>query len=484
MIKSIIDKYKAIPVQIKASFWFLICAFLQRGISLITTPVFTRLLSTAEYGQYSVFNSWLSIVTVFVSLNLYSGVYVQGLVKFEDNKKAFASSLQGLCLTLVAVWMVVYLLFQDFWNGLFELTTVQMLAMLIMIWTSSVFSFWSVEQMVNSKYQILVLVTLLVSLIKPILGILLVIYAEDKVTARILGILLVEMVAYTPFFFLQMRRGKQFYSGKFWKYALGFNIPLLPHYLSMTVLNSADRIMIGRMVGESEAGIYNLAYSISMIMMMFNTALMQTIEPWLYRKIKVKKVADISKVAYPAFLLIAGVNIMLMFFAPEVIKMFAPVEYADAIWIIPPVAMSVFFMFLYTFFAVFEFYYEKTKYITLATMIGAVVNILLNAIFIDIFGYYAAGYTTLVCYMLFTLFHYCFMKKLCKIHLENAQVYNERILLIIVVSFLFMGFMCLFTYQNIYVRYSLVLLFGFIAFIFRKKIIQGVLGILNIKEKK
>lgn len=484
MIKSILDKYKAIPVQMKASFWFLICAFLQRGISLITTPVFTRLLSTEEYGQYSVFQSWLSIVTVFVSLNLYSGVYVQGLVKFEDNKKSFSSSLQGLCLTLVAIWMIIYLLFQDFWNALFGLTTVQMLAMLIMIWTSSAFSFWSVEQRVNSKYQILVAVTLFVSLIKPILGILLVIYAEDKVTARILGILLVEMVAYTPFFFLQIRKGKQFYSKTIWKYALGFNIPLLPHYLSMTVLNSADRIMIGRMVGESEAGIYNLAYSISMIMMMFNTALMQTIEPWLYKKIKEKKVADISKVAYPAFVLIAGVNIILMFLAPEVISIFAPAEYADAIWIIPPVAMSVFFMFLYTFFAVFEFYYEKTKYITLATMIGAIANIILNAIFIDLFGYYAAGYTTLVCYMLFALFHYCFMKVLCKKHLENEQVYETSKLLMIVGSFLAMGLMCLFTYQNIYVRYSLVLLLGLVAFILRKKIIRGVFGILNIKSKK
>ena len=89
-------------------------------------------------------------------------------------------------------------------------------------------------------------------------------------------------------------------------------------------------------------------------MILFNTALLQTIEPWLYKKIKSKSIKDIEKVAYPAFLLIAGVNILLLVFAPEVVSIFAPTAYHDAIWVVPPVAMSVYFMFAYTFFAVFE----------------------------------------------------------------------------------------------------------------------------------
>ena len=79
----ILEKYKNLPMQVKASFWFLICAFLEKGISIITTPIYTRLFNTAEYGEYSVFTSWLGIMTIFVSLNLFSGVFSQGLVKFE-----------------------------------------------------------------------------------------------------------------------------------------------------------------------------------------------------------------------------------------------------------------------------------------------------------------------------------------------------------------------------------------------------------------
>lgn len=77
-MNKLIQKYKTLPVQVRASAWFLICSFLQKGISMITTPIFTRLLTTQEYGEFNVFNSWLSIVTVFVTLNLYNGVFTRG----------------------------------------------------------------------------------------------------------------------------------------------------------------------------------------------------------------------------------------------------------------------------------------------------------------------------------------------------------------------------------------------------------------------
>lgn len=479
-----IKKYKSIPVQVRASAWFLICAFLQKGISAITTPIFTRLLTTTEYGQYSVFNSWMNIATVFVSLNLSSGVFTQGLVKFEGTRKRFVSSFQGLCLTLVLVWTVIYLLFCNFWNRIFELTTVQMLAMLLMIWTSTAVSFWSVEQRVDLKYRRLVLVTVSMSIAKPVIGIILVVHATDKVTVRILGLAFVELIVCVGCFCVQMWRGKTFFDWKIWKYALLFNIPLIPHYLSTTVLNSADRIMISKMIGEDAAGIYSLAYSVSLIMTMFNTALLQTIEPWLYQKIKAKQMDALPKVAYPAFVLIAGINIVLIAFAPEVVAIFAPAEYYDAIWIIPPVAISGYFTFAYTFFAVFEFYYEKTGYISAATMVGAVLNILLNYVFIRLFGYYAAGYTTLFCYILYAVFHYWFMTRVCREYMGNVKVYNIKILLGITGVFMMAGFFFLLTYENVVLRYGLVGVLAVCMIVLRKRIVYAMKQIILIRSRK
>lgn len=482
MLKKILNKYKSLPISVKATIWFFVCTFLQKSLTFITTPIFTRLLSTEEYGKFSVFTSWLSIATAVISLNMYSGMYVQGLVKFENKRDEYASANQGLCFSLVAIWTIVYITFRDFFNEMFAMNTIQMFAMILIVWTSSVYSFWSVEQRVDLKYKKFVALTIAVSIIKPILGIFLVVFSDDKVTARIVGIALIELIAYSWIFIYEIKKGKRFFSYKIWKYVLSVCLPLIPHYLSLSALTGADRIMIEKMVGEGEAGIYSLSYSVSMIMSVVNTALLQTVEPWLYKKIKAKEVKAISGIAYSLFIMVAVVNLFLIAFAPEVIAIFAPTEYYDAIYVIPPVAMSVFFMFMYSFYAVFEFYYEKTKLISIATVLGAILNIGLNYVCINIFGYYAAGYTTLACYILTAIFHYCVMRKICKKYLDNVQVYETRKILIISFVFIVGGLLLLLTYSLMLVRYSIILMVLLAMLIKRRSIIEIIKKIVSLKK--
>lgn len=448
---------------------------------MITTPIYTRIMTTIEYGQYSVFNSWMSILTPIICLNLHAGGYSQGIVKFEEDRRRYTSSLQGLAFILVMIWMVIYLMTKTFWNCLFSLTTVQMLAMLVIIWTSVAYGFWSMDQRVDFKYRKIVALTLTVSILQPVVSILLIFCSDDKVLARIIGMAAVNLVFYGGTFFVHMANGGHFFSREYWFYALKFNIPLLPHYLSMNVLNSSDRIMISAMQGDEQAGIYNLAYSVSMIMTIFNTALLQTIEPWIYRKLKEKRIADLKKVAYPCFFAVATLNVLLIMFAPEIIRMFAPTEYYDAIWVIPAVALSVFFIFLYTFFATFEFYYEKTGYITCATVGGALLNIILNYIFIRRFGYIAAGYTTLFGYIIFAVLHYFSMRKICKKHIDNICPYSLKVIIGISVGSLIVGIGIMLTYNDTIIRYSLFLAMAVVFFLMRKRIIDMVKVLVSIK---
>ena len=118
--------------------------------------------------------------------------------------------------------------------------------------------------------------------------------------------------------------------------------------------------------------------------------------------------------------------------------------------------MSVFFMFAYSFFAMFEFYFEQTKYITIATFTGALVNIITNYIFIQKFGCIAAGYTTLMCYIIYAVLHFLFMKKICKEKLDGIKVYDLRVISGITVLFMVLGFAMIITYRHLMVRYLVV----------------------------
>lgn len=483
-MRKLFQRYNTLSPNIKAAIWFTICVFLQKGVTVISTPIFTRLMSPSEYGEFNVFNSWMEIVTIFVSLKLFAGVYVQGLVKFDEQKNEFASSLQGLSVTLTLAWTVIYFIFKDFWNGLFSLTTVQMLSMLIMIWATSAFNFWAASQRVNLKYRALVIVTAISSVAKPGIGVLFVINANDKVTARILGLALVELVCYSVLFVVQIYRGKKFYSRKFWKYALLFNLPLVPHYLSTTVLNSADRIMIKQLVGADEAGIYSVNYQISQLMTLLSNALEQSIQPWLFQKIKIHKIEEIKKIVYPAFAAMVAVTAIVMLLAPEILAIFAPGKYREAVWVIPPVMISVYLVFSYTMFASFEFYFEKTQYIAAATVIGAILNIVLNYIFINLFGYMAAGYTTLFCFFIFSVFHYLFMRRICKKYAEGVYPYDTKIILLFFAILMGFGFVALLTYNLSFLRYLIILILLLAAIFKRKKIISEIKYILNAKKKQ
>ena len=479
----LLRKYKSLPVQIRASVWFLFCAFLNKGIIAFTTPIFTRLLTETEFGQYNVFLSWESIISAFVGLNLYYGMFMQGLVKFEADRNRFVSSMQGLSLTLVTAWVVIFTLFQNFWVHLFSLSAVQLLAMLCLIWTGAVFNYWSMRERMELRYRALVAVTILSSLLKPLLGIFLVLHAEDKVTARILGVVAVELCVYTWLFVSHMRQGQTFFDVQYWHYALVFCLPLIPHYLSGSVLGGADRIMISRMVSDSAAGIYSLAYSASHIMGMFSSALLQTIEPWLYKTIRSGVWNRFAEVVYPAMILIAALNVALIAFAPEIVAIFAPPSYYDAIWVVPPVAMSVFFTFSYSCFVSFEFYYEKTFFIAGSTALGAILNVLLNYICIPIWGYYAAGYTTLFCYIIYAAAHYLCMTFISRKERPGIWIYPPGVLLAISGVFMATGFGFMFLYQYFTARYTVALLICFGAWYKRHFIAAYVKSLIALREK-
>jgi len=465
----IYSKYKSAHVSIKASFWFFVCSFLQKAISAITTPIFTRLLSTYEYGKYNVFNSWMNILFVVFTLNACRGIYTQGLIKFEDKQKIFSSSLQGLTFVLIIVWGIIYTITCDKWTSIIGLDKISIYIMIVTIWLNAVFTFWATEQRVLLKYRHLVIISIGISVLKPLLSIILILNLDNKVHAYLFGNLIADTIIFLPLFFKQIYAGKVIYNNGFWVYAIKLCIPLLPHYLSQTILNGADKIMIERLVGLQEAGIYSLAYSVSLLMTMVNTALHQTINPWIYRKIKNHEERKIASIAEPTLLVIAFANLFLILVAPEVVYVFAPKEYMDAIWVIPPVSMSVLFMFAYSLFADFEFYYEKTVFISVATILSSVLNILFNYIFIPIFGYYAAGYTTLFCYILYTVGHYCFMRFICRIQgIEN--VYNTKLLMFGSLVFIATGILISFTYTNKLLRLIIAMLIMVVIIGYRKRI--------------
>ncbi len=386
-------------------------------------------MSPSEYGLYTLFNSWLELLGVVITLRLSYGVFMQGLVRYDRNKDEYTASLQGLTTLLVLVFLAIYLAFPEFWNALTGLNTFLMLCAIASIWATAMFGFWSVRQRVEYSYKLLGLVTILVSLITPMGGVLAVLSTSVfKVEARVAVAVIVQILFYGATFVHYMRRGKKWLVWEYWIQALKFNVPLIPHYFSQSALGQAGRIIVEALAGKVAAGIYGLGSSLALLMSIVNQSLMSTLNPWLYRQIKKGSFNRIAPVSYMGISAVGVANLLLVAFAPEIVALFAPSAYSEAVWVVPPLALSCILMFVYDLFAVFEFYYEKTYLVTIASIFGAASNIVLTFLFVTEFGYISAAWASFAGYVVFIMMHYVFMRVVQRKYMDGIRVYSLKVL--------------------------------------------------------
>ena len=123
----------------------------------------------------------------------------------------------------------------------------------------------------------------------------------------------------------------------------------MPHYLSGIILNQGDRIMIDKMVGKTEVALYGLAYSIGMLVQLFISGMNSALTPWMYSKIKKGDIRSMRKVLQLLSIVVVGIAVALMLISPELVLIFGSPKYREAVYVIPPVAASVFFIFIIIF---------------------------------------------------------------------------------------------------------------------------------------
>lgn len=471
MIDKLLNKYKAMSLPLKLTMWIFICTCIQRGINIITVPIFTRLMSQEEYGQFSVFMSWQSIIEILVSLRLYAGVYNKGLNKYSDKMNEYALTMQYITTILTFILCSIYMIFRrqvGSFTGLSTTITIGMFAELLL---STPISYWSIKERYKYQYKGFVIATIIFAIVNPIIGIIAVLSSDNKGEARIYALIWVQIIYGLIFYLINCINGKWKFNIEHAKFALIFNIPLLPHYLSEYILNSSDRIMIEKMQGYSYAGLYSVAYGMGMILTMLTTSINQALVPWMYQSFKHKKFEYVRKVTTAiGMILIIPLSIFIIL-APEMINIFAGKSYAPSIYVIPPVCCSIFILFWYTICANIEFFYEKNKFTMYISIVGALCNIGLNYILIPQFGFVAAGYTTLISYMIYGIGH-LFFSQIIFYKAEGRYLFSNRIYISQLFLIFSVSIVASFLYEFVLVRYILCLIIVIVIIYYRNIILS------------
>lgn len=436
----LLKKYKDLPLEVKASLWFLACNFSNKAISMIVVPIYTRMLSTNEYGLYTIFQSWLNIFLIIMTLEIGRGHYALGITKYKDDSDRYTSAMLGLSNTTTLIYFIVYCCAINYFNNILEMNTTLIVSMFVYFLLYPAWEFWCIKKRFEYKYKIMVVGTLLISLLGPSVGVLGIKLLGFRSEGAIQSRIFVQAFAGLLVYVYALKKSHSLFVKEYWKEVIPYSFNLLFYMLSTVVLNQADRIMIKRIIGDSEAAIYSVAYSAAMVPQLFNTAMNYAFVPWLYKKLNLREYNIIEPVSDRILILVGVCNLLLIAFAPELIWILAPPQYKNAVYIIPPLTASVFFMFIFQRFINIEMYFSKTFSISMMSVCVAVLNVILNYFCIHAWGYQAAGYTTLASYVLFCIAHYFVLYRIEKDECNGNIIYHAERLFLFGFTYLILSF--------------------------------------------
>lgn len=465
--------------EVRASTAYMICSILQKCLSVLTLPLFTRLLTTEEYGVSTVYASTMAIVTICTTLYLPYGSFSTAMVKFEKDREGYISSANTICVFLTCFFFVVYFSFSSFWNNILKLPIQLIVLMGFEVLFNTAILFWMGKARYEYRYKSFVAITLLTSVLGTGCSLLAVVYLPNKGVTKIIANGIVISIIGLIIMIRSVIVGRQCFNKEYWKYALSFNIILIPYYLSQLIFNQSDSIMINYMLGKSSAALYGVAYNLAFILTFVLNAINNSFVPWMYRKIKENKLQEHKQVSVILAALMSVLLLGIISLAPEIILVMAGEQYSSAVWVVPPVAMSLLLLFYSQLFINIEFYYEEKYKLVVASILSPVVNVVLNYYFIQRFGYIAAGYTTLISYLLFAGCNYFAMRKICKERSIKGELFDVRMLLVILLVFFIVSMVFMVLYPYRLVRLGVIAI-GLIAVVaFHKKVIGFTIRLMN-----
>jgi len=437
---------------IQSGMWFTVSNFLMRGMGLITTPIFTRLMTKAEFGEFNNFQTWTMILLYITSLDL-EGSLIRACHEFRDDLNRYVHSMIALSILSTGIFWIGFTAFSAQASKLLSIDAPYIHCMFFYLMFCPAVNIFQSAERFKYNYKWTVASSMVISVGASLLSVILVLGLENKLQGRILGFVVpTAIVGFAIAVYYAFRSGG--IRIRYWKYALPITLPYIPHLLSMYLLSNMDRVMIRRYCGSEDLALYSLAYTCGMVITVLLTSINSAYSPWLAEKLQNRDYDAVRRVSVPYVLLFSAFAVGVVLVTPELLLLLGGQSYMQAKYVMPPVAAGCLLQYVYCMYVNIEQYEKKTVGMAFASITAALVNYVLNAVFIRAYGYVAAAYTTYVGYFVLLCMHVIFVRKM-----GMAHVYRNRIILGVSISVSIIMFLFSFILDQDIIRY--ILLFAY-----------------------
>lgn len=384
------------------------------GISIFTSPLFSRLLGTSGYGIMSTYTVWMNAMTIIATLQT-DATLIYAKVKYsEDEQPKYQSAVMTLSLACCLLVAAVILVFIKPIAALVKLSYGLIAFLMIQSFGSFCMNFLNTKLQYELKAGRNMLSSLLLVLTSLALSLVFVLSmpSEERYIGRILGNVITYGLLGAAACIYILHKGKTFFNFAYWRFALGLVFPLMFMNLSYLVLGHSDLVMVREYLGDSASGIYGLAYTFSGIIFTIYGALNKSWVPFFFDDMKSgnTEAVFVKTKNYLELFTVLAIGFVLL--TKEVFHIFASSAYWQGTGLIPLFVASYYLNFLCTFPVNFEHYHMKVRMVSVVTVVSAVVNIGLNYVFIRTMGLTGAVIATMLSHLLQFIVHQVYASKI------------------------------------------------------------------------
>ncbi|MEN8185710.1 MAG: polysaccharide biosynthesis C-terminal domain-containing protein [Bacteroidota bacterium] len=461
-----------------------IAAVLPRAINILLVKLHTKTLQSDKYAENTMYFVYAAYLNAILTYGLETAFF-RFFTKEKEKGKVISTSFISLIFTTL-LFLIISFYFSTEISTFFGFTNVVYLQILILVTTFDTlmvipFAYLRVTNR-PIKFAFYKVLNILIYALSNLYFLLYVPYAISKNAyvpkmiiqlydsyPLVVFIFIANLIAsfFTFLVLLPIVLKFKFTFDKQLLYKmLSYGLPIMVGSLAFVTNENLDKLLLERIIGKEEMGIYAACYKLGVFMTLYIMAFRLGAEPFFFNHAK----EDNAKETYAKILTwftVVGAIFMLIIVA--FIDQFAQLllgkeEYFKALAIVPIILLANLFLGIYNNLSVWYKLTDMTRYGMVFSIFGALITIVLNLIFIPKIGYMASAWATLMAYSFMTALSYYYGKKYYAVPYSVNKIFLYLTLTVIMSALSF-----------IYFRGNYIISVIFISLLF---------GIIYFKEKK
>ena len=447
-----------------------------KGVSFLLLPLYTSLLSTSDYGTVDLVCTLVSLIAYTLTLQFEQGVF-RYLIDCRDNKEqqkkyisttfAFISliTLIGVAITVIVCRIINY--------GYALYLILNVIAVVFSSLTCQVArgldktTVYTVGSFISASSQIVFNVIFIVGFKWNIGGML-----TAFILGNVLCIVYVFIACRIPSYFSLKSLDKEAL-----KELLKYSLPLVPNTLCWWLVNFSDRLIIARFLGTGANGIYAVANKFPTIFSAVTRVFQMS---WTENAAEASNAEDrdnyFSKIMNQSICIIIYACAGALAVLPLVFKYLINESYSESYYNILILLIAGIFNSWSNLYGSLFGALKHTKTIAITTVFAAIVNVLINLIFINKIGLFAASISTFIAYLIITVIRHIEIIKKCKITYSASDL---------IIAFAALGVSCAaYCIKNLALSLIITVLVGILTLIKNKNLIEPIFNKLIRKKKE